>query len=192
MDEIRMYTKEELKDIIEEQKDEIVELKRALEEYRNKLDKKEDYIGRLQMQITDMQEEIQKLKAELNSPIGYLDLDSLGKQREFERLKNLLKGKDYTIEQQLQVIDYYRKEFDNQNEEIRELKEKLNKDEQDTMDDAPVNFVLEDSNGSYSEYAIHLMRKYEALTDHGFSHDDAMSLIPMWDDADFEKFKKGN
>lgn len=186
MDEIRMYTKEELKDIIEEQKDEIVELKRALEEYRNKLDKKEDYIGRLQMQITDMQEEIQKLKAKLNSPIGYLDLDLVDKQNEIERLKNLLKGKDYTIEQQLKVIDYYRKK------EIRELKEKLNKDEQDTMDDAPVNFVLEDSNGSYSEYAIHLMRKYEALTDAGFSHDDAMSLIPMWDDADFEEFKKGN
>lgn len=103
-----------------------------------------------------------------------------------ERLKNLLKGKDYTIEQQLKVIDCYRKK------EIRELKEKLNKGKQDTIGYAPVNFVLEDSNSSYSEYAIHLMRKYEALTDHGFSHDDAMSLIPMWDDADFENFKKGN
>ena len=45
---------------------------------------------------------------------------------------------------------------------------------------------------NYSEYAKHLMRKYEALTDAGFSHDDAMCLIPMWDDADFENFKKGN
>lgn len=194
MDEIRMYTKEELAqmpfgevvDYINELWDEIVELKRALEEYRNKLDKKEDYIGRLQMQITDMQEEIQKLKAELNSPIGYVDLDLFDKQRELERLKNLLKGKDYTIEQQLNVIDCYRKK------EIRELKEKLNKDEQDTIGYAPVNFVLDGSNSSYSEYAIHLMRKYEALTDHGFSHNDAMSLIPMWDDADFEEFKKGN
>lgn len=139
MDEIRMYTKEELKDTIEEQKDEIVKLtnllfekNRTIEGCRNKLDKKEDYIGRLQMQITDMQEE------------------------------------------------------------IRELKEKLNKGEQDTIGYAPVNFVLEDSNSSYSEYAKHLMRKYEALTDHGFSHDDAMSLIPMWNDADFENFKKGN
>lgn len=108
------------------------------------------------------------------------------KDHELERLKNLLKGKAYTIEQQLKVIDCYRKK------EIRELKEKLNKDEQDTMVDVPVNFVLEDSNSSYYEYAIHLMRKYEALTDSGFSHDDAMSLIPMWDDADFENFKKGN
>ena len=140
MDEIRMYTKEELAqmpfgevvDYINELWDEIVELKRALEGYRNQLDKKEDYIGRLQMQITDMQEE------------------------------------------------------------IRELKEKLNKDEQDTIGYAPVNFVLEDSNSSYSEYAKHLMRKYEALTDSGFSHDDAMSLIPVWDDVDFENFKKGN
>ena len=140
MDEIRMYTKEELAqmpfgevaDYINELWDEIVELKHALEGYRNKLDRKEDYIGRLQMQITDMQEEIQKLK------------------------------------------------------------EKLIKDELDTIGYAPVNFVLEDSNSSYSEYAKHLMRKYEALTDSGFSHDDAMSLIPLWDDADFEEFKKGN
>lgn len=207
MDEIRMYTKEEVAkmtnndatDLINElvincnfQNHKNIEQEHELEEYRNKLDKKEDYIGRLQMQITDMQEEIQKLKAELNSPIGYLDLDSLDKQRELERLKNLLKGKDYTIEQQLKVIDCYRKEIDNQKEEIRELKEKLNKDEQNTMDDAPMNFVLDGSNSSYSEYAKHLMRKYEALTDSGFSHDDAMSLIPMWDDADFEEFKKGN
>lgn len=204
MAEIRMYTKEELKDTIEHQKDEIVklknllfeknraiegqcnkiddmedkirELKCAIEGYRNKVDEKEDYIGRLQMQITDMQEEIQKIKAELNSPIGYLDLDLVDKQNELERLKNLLKGKDYTIEQQLKVIDCYRKK------EIRELKEKLNKDEQDTVGYAPVNFILEDSNSSYSEYAKHLMRKYEALTDSGFSHDDAMSLIPMWTD----------
>lgn len=200
MTEYRAYSREELAqmpfgevvDYINELWDEIVELKRALEGYHNKLDKKEDYIGRLQMQITDMQEEIQKLKAELNSPIGYLDLDSLDKQNELERLKNLLKGKDYTIEQQLKIIDCYRKEIDNQKEEIRELKEKLDKDEPDTIGYAPVNFVLEDSNSSYSEYAKHLMRKYEALTDSGFSHDDAMSLIPLWDDADFEEFKKGN
>ena len=193
MDEIRMYTKEELKDTIEEQKDEIVKLKnllfeknRTIEEQCSKIDEKEAYIGRLQMQITDMQEEIQKLKAELNSSIGYLDLDLVNKQNELERLKNLLKGKDYTIEQQLKVIDYYRKE------EIRKLKEKPNKDEQDTMSYAPTNFILDGSNSSYSEYAIHLMRKYEALTDAGFSHDDVMSLIPLWDDADFENFKKGN
>lgn len=183
----------ELKDTIEHQKDEIVKLKnllfeknRAIEEQCNKIDEKEDYIGRLQMQITDMQEEIQKLKAELNSLIGYSDLDLVDKQQELERLKNLLKGKYYTIEQQLKVIDCYRKK------EIRELKEKTNKDERDTIGYAPVNFVLEDSNSSYSEYAKHLMRKYEALTDSGFSHDDAMSLIPLWDDADFEEFKKGN
>ena len=75
---------------------------------------------------------------------------------------------------------------------MKKLKAELNKDEQDTIGYAPVNFVLEDSNSSYSEYAKHLMRKYEALTDHGFSHDDAMRLIPLWDDADFENFKKGN
>ena len=194
MAESRMYTREELAkmgfdrvvDYIEDlyagyytyenQKDEIVKLKnllfekdRAIEEQRNKID--------------DMKTEIDHLTEKLNSPIGYLEL---------ERLKNLLRGKDYTIEQQLKVINCYRKK------ENQELKEKPNKDEQDTIEKlntigyAPVNFVLEDSNSSYSEYAIHLMRKYEALTDHGFSHDDAMSLIPMWDDADFEEFKKGN
>ena len=133
-----------------------------------------------------METEIDHLTEQLNSLIGYLDLDLVDKQNELERLKNLLKGKAYTIKQQLKDIDCYRKE------EIRELKEKLNKDEQDTMGYAPMNFVLDGSNSSYSEYAIHLMRKYEALTDHGFSHDDAMSLIPMWDDADFEEFKEGN
>ena len=42
----------------------------------------------------------------------------------------------------------------------------------------------------YTKYAKHLMRKYEALTDAGFSHDDAMSLIPMWDDADLKNLRK--
>lgn len=179
MDEIRMYTKEELKNTIEAQKDEIVKLKNLLFEKNRTIEEQCS-------KIDDMETEIDHLTEQLNSPIGYLNLDLVDKQNELERLKNLLKGKAYAIEQQLKVIDRYRKK------EIRELKEKLNKDEQDAIGYAPVNFVLEDSNSSYSEYAIHLMRKYEALTDHGFSHDDAMSLIPMWGDADFEEFKKGN
>ena len=106
-------------------------------------------------------------------------------KRELEGYRNRLdKKEDYIGRLQTQITDMQ--------EEIRELKEKLNKDEQDTIGYAPVNFVLEDSNSSYSEYAKHLMRKYEALTDHGFSHDDAMRLIPMWDDVNFENFKKGN
>ena len=44
----------------------------------------------------------------------------------------------------------------------------------------------------YVNFARHIRRKYEALTDQGFSHDEAMSLIPMWNDADFEIFKEGN
>jgi DNA repair exonuclease SbcCD ATPase subunit len=41
----------------------------------------------------------------------------------------------------------------------------------------------------YARYANHIRMKYKALTDNGFSHDDAMSLIPMWDDNEFEGFK---
>lgn len=185
MAEIRLYTREELKDTIEHQKDEIVKLKNLLFEKNRAIEKQCN-------KIDDMKTEIDHLTEKLNSPIGYLDLDLVDKQNELERLKNLLKGKAYTIEQQLKVIDCYRKENDNQKKEIRELKEKLNKDERDTMGYAPMNFVLDGSNSSYSEYAKHLMRKYEALTDSGFSHDDAMSLIPLWDDTDFEEFKKGN
>ena len=106
-------------------------------------------------------------------------------KRALEGYRNRLdKKEDYIGRLQMQITDMQ--------EEIRELKEKLNKGEQDTIGYAPMNFVLEDSNSSYSEYAKHLMRKYEALTDSGFSHDDAMSLIPLWGDADFEEFKKGN
>ena len=106
-------------------------------------------------------------------------------KRALEEYRNKLdKKEDYIGRFQMQITDMQ--------EEIQKLKAELNKGEQDTIGYAPVNFVLEDSNSSYSEYAKHLMRKYEALTDHGFSHDDAMSLIPMWDDADFENFKKGN
>ena len=106
-------------------------------------------------------------------------------KRALEGYRNRLdKKEDYIGRLQMQITDMQ--------EEIQKLKAELNKDEQDTIGYAPVNFVLEDSNSSYSEYAIHLMRKYEALTDHGFSHDDAMRLIPLWDDADFENFKKGN
>lgn len=41
----------------------------------------------------------------------------------------------------------------------------------------------------YARYASHIRMKYKALTDSGFSHDDAMALIPMWDDNEFEGFK---
>lgn len=42
----------------------------------------------------------------------------------------------------------------------------------------------------YARYASHIHMKYKALTDSGFSHDDAMSLIPMWDDNELEGFKR--
>lgn len=42
----------------------------------------------------------------------------------------------------------------------------------------------------YVRYARHIHMKYKALTDSGFSHDDAMGLIPMWDDNEFEGFKR--
>ena len=35
----------------------------------------------------------------------------------------------------------------------------------------------------YARYAGHIRLKYLALTDSGFSHDDAMGLIPMWTDC---------
>jgi DNA repair exonuclease SbcCD ATPase subunit len=41
----------------------------------------------------------------------------------------------------------------------------------------------------YARYANHIRMKYKALTDNGFSHDDAMALIPMWDDNEFKGFK---
>ena len=117
---------------------------------------------------------------------------------EIVKLKRALEGYRNKLDKKEDYIGRLQMQITDMQEEIRELKEKLNKDEQDTIEKlntigyAPVNFVLEDSNSSYSEYAKHLMRKYEALTDHGFSHDDAMRLIPLWDDADFENFKKGN
>ena len=111
---------------------------------------------------------------------------------EIVELKRALEGYCNKLDRKEDYIGRLLMQITDMQEEIRELKEKLNKDEQDTIGYAPVNFVLEDSNSSYSEYAKHLMRKYEALTDHGFSHDDAMRLIPLWDDADFENFKKGN
>ena len=111
---------------------------------------------------------------------------------EIVKLKRALEGYRNKLDKKEDYIGRLQMQITDMQEEIRELKEKLNKDEQDTIGYAPVNFVLEDSNSSYSEYAIHLMRKYEALTDHGFSHDDAMRLIPLWDDADFEEFKKEN
>ena len=111
---------------------------------------------------------------------------------EIVELKRALEGYCNKLDRKEDYIGRLLMQITDMQEEIQKLKEKLNKDEQDTIGYAPVNFVLEDSNSSYSEYAKHLMRKYEALTDHGFSHDDAMSLIPMWDDADFENFKKGN
>ena len=185
MAEIRMHTKEELAqmpfgeivDYINELWDEIVELKRALEGYRNKLDEKEDYIGRLQMQITDMQEEIQKL----------------------ERFKSLLKRSEGTIEEQRKVIDRYRTEIGKIKEEIKkphqeeEIKAYCAQDICSMANTVAFHLKMPsvDDGMRYVDYAKHLMRKYEALTDHGFSHDDAMSLIPMWDDTDFKNFKKG-
>lgn len=165
MAEIRMHTKEELAQMpFGEVVDYISELYAGYYKYEKEALYKEDC---LKDTIEHQMDEIVKLK------------------RALEGYRNKLDEKeDYIGRLQMQITDMQ--------EEIRELKEKLNKDEQSTMGYAPVNFVLDGSNSSYSEYAKHLMRKYEALTDSGFSHDDAMSLIPMWDDADFENFKKGN
>lgn len=41
----------------------------------------------------------------------------------------------------------------------------------------------------YARYAGHIRMKYKALVDNGFSHDDAMGLIPMWDDTELMNFK---
>ena len=41
----------------------------------------------------------------------------------------------------------------------------------------------------YSRYANHIHMKYKALVGSGFSHDDAMALIPMWDEDEFKGFK---
>ena len=125
---------------------------------------------------------------------------SIEQDRELERFKSLLKGSEHRIEEQCDVINRYRTEIDKQKEEIK----KLHQEEEtkaycihdicSTMEIASL-YPKRSSVGEsmkYADYAKHLMRKYEALTDHGFSHDDAMSLIPMWDDADFENFKKGN
>lgn len=40
--------------------------------------------------------------------------------------------------------------------------------------------------GHYAKYAAHMKRKYDALVKAGFSHDDAMSFLPMWLDDDYE------
>lgn len=40
----------------------------------------------------------------------------------------------------------------------------------------------------YSDYAEHLKNKLDNLKKAGFSHDDALGLIPMWDDHDFEEW----
>ena len=176
MAEIRMYTKEELAQMpfgeivdyinklyeeyhkyknkalykehsVKYQKDEIVKLNnllfeknRTIEEQVANINDMDSNINRYQLKINDLEEEIRKLKEQLNSPIGYLDLELV----------------------------------------------------EDKIGYAPTNFELAECENHYSPYAKHLMRKYEALTDAGFSHDDAMSLIPMWDDADFEEFKEGN
>lgn len=36
----------------------------------------------------------------------------------------------------------------------------------------------------YAKYAKHIHMKYKSLVDSGFSHDDAMALIPMWTDEE--------
>lgn len=40
----------------------------------------------------------------------------------------------------------------------------------------------------YGDFAKHIRQKYEALINQGFSHDDAMGLIPLWGDEDFKNF----
>ena len=120
------------------------------------------------------------------------------KDHELERLKNLLKGSEGAIEQQRKVIDRYRTEIDNLKKEIKKLHQEEEIKAYSVQDICSmadtVAFHLKmssvDDGMRYTDYAKHLMRKYEALTDHGFSHDDAMSLIPLWDDVDFENFKK--
>jgi chromosome segregation ATPase len=42
------------------------------------------------------------------------------------------------------------------------------------------------SHDDYNTYAKHIAAKIKALEDAGLSHDDAMSLIPLWDDEVYE------
>ena len=43
---------------------------------------------------------------------------------------------------------------------------------------------------TYIKFARHIRSKYDALVNVGFSHDDAMSLIPMWTDDDYKEILK--
>ena len=143
--------------------------------YTNKLDEKEDYIGRLQMQIRDMEDYIGRLQMQIRDT-----------QEEIQKLRfdnaELLKKND-----ELESENYYfHRRIAILKEENQKLKETLNN---------PIGYLdldLVDKAMKYGDFARHIRKKYEALTDAGFSHDDAMSLIPLWDDADFEEFKEGN
>ena len=121
-------------------------------------------------------------------------------EHELKGFKSLLKGSELRIEEQRKVIDRYRTEIDKLKEEINklhqeeEIKAYCVQDICSMVDTGAFHLKMSSVGESmkYADYAKHLMRKYEALVDQGFSHDDAMSLMPLWDDADFENFKKGN
>lgn len=43
---------------------------------------------------------------------------------------------------------------------------------------------------NYSDYAAHIKKKLDSLKEAGFTHNDAMGLLPMWDDTDFDEWCK--
>lgn len=119
------------------------------------------------------------------------------RDKENEELREQLDERDREIKKLFADNFEYAKQVDSLVKENRELCDKINKvviEDYVKQDIATTREIAEKikpiDERPYDRYASHIHMKYKALVDNGFSHDDAMALIPMWDDNEFEGFKR--
>ena len=154
--------------------------KKNLAVYARRLESQVEIILRKDAVINDYRAKIDCV-AQTNEDIT----NQLAAERaKVERLENMVRLRDEEIENLRNMavtsILTTRNPYIERNEVITALRNSIVKLENKfKVDELP-----------YARYADHIHMKYKSLTDAGFSHDDAMGLIPMWDDNEFEGFTR--
>lgn len=174
---------QDLLEKIELRDEEIDKLVEENEELRKSVDILSDGIERREKQTTDLHNEI-------STHI-----------RRYNELKNNIKIMGFTVTDDNKiVIDPHKPHFMSALEYAEhdlEMTNKVAEHYKSLVETSPIVITNSEEcsikpidERPYDRYARHIHMKYKALTDSGFSHDDAMGLIPMWDDNEFEGFKR--
>lgn len=134
----------------------------------------------------DLEDEIEIFKER----IKYLESDDIYKEYQ-KRIEELVKDNN-NLGNANDILTVENKDL-MKNDELADEKQELDEKCDDRLMDLDeserrcINLTYDD----YSSYAKHIAAKVKALEDAGLSHDDAMSLVPIWVDEDFDQWING-